>query len=159
MKKQEFLHESFLVTLAIKAIDAIVEIAIGIVFFFVNPNYVNNFINSIIQVDVSDDPVTLASGYFSQLLSHLNFSANLKFFVVFYLLSHGIAKLLVVIFLWMKKLWAYPVGIVLFFFFIVYQIYRYSIGHSMWMIVLTIFDLIIIYLTWVEYNRIKYSSN
>jgi uncharacterized membrane protein len=83
------------------------------------------------------------------------FSLSSELFIAFYFLSHGIIKLFIVGYLWKGKLWAYPVGIILFFIFILYQVYRYSFTHSVWLIVLTILDLIIIYLTWSEYQRIK----
>ena len=57
--------------------------------------------------------------------------------------------------LWMNKLWAYPLAIVIFSAFSVYQIYRYTHTHAFALLVLTVFDVIIVYLTWEEYGAEK----
>ena len=39
--------------------------------------------------------------------------------------------------LWMNKLWAYPLTMVVFAIFCVYQMRRYMHTHSIWIVVLT----------------------
>lgn len=70
-----------------------------------------------------------------------------------YLLSHGAVKVVLVIALLMNKLWAYPLMITVLAIFIVYQVYRFSYSHSVSMILLTVFDLVVISLTWIEYQQ------
>ena len=48
---------------------------------------------------------------------------------------------------------AYPVSLVAFAGFIVYQIHRFTFTHSPFLIVLTVFDLIVIVLVWHEWRR------
>jgi uncharacterized membrane protein len=55
----------------------------------------------------------------------------------------------------MNKLWAYPLTIFVFAAFCVYQIHRYTHTHSVTLILLTLFDLALIYLTWREYLEQK----
>jgi uncharacterized membrane protein len=43
--------------------------------------------------------------------------------------------------------------------FIGYQIYRFALTHSLAMVLLTIFDLIVIALTWSEYRRQRASRH
>jgi uncharacterized membrane protein len=76
-----------------------------------------------------------------------------KLFVSLYLLSHGLTKVILVVALWMNALWAYPLTIVVFAAFSVYQMYRYSFTHSIVLLLLTIFDIAIIYLTWMEWRE------
>ena len=64
-------------------------------------------------------------------------------------------KVALVLGLWMKKLWAYPLTIAVFAAFCVYQTYRYELTHSAWMLVLTILDLALICLTWEQYRQQK----
>ena len=73
-------------------------------------------------------------------------------FASFFLLSHGVTKVALVACLWMNKLWAYPLTIAMFAAFSVYQVYRYMHTHSVWLIVLTVFDVVLIYLTLAEYK-------
>ena len=50
--------------------------------------------------------------------------------------------------------WAYPLLIALLLVFIVYQVYRLSYKVSFGLVVLTLFDVLVVWLTWREY-RIK----
>jgi uncharacterized membrane protein len=36
--------------------------------------------------------------------------------------------------------------------FVVYQIYRYSFTHAIWLLLITLLDIIVIWLTWREYK-------
>jgi uncharacterized membrane protein len=73
-------------------------------------------------------------------------------FASFYLLTHGLIKVVLAIALWMNEIWAYPVAIFVFGGFCVYQIYRYTNTHSEALLWLTLFDIAIVILTWREYR-------
>jgi len=55
------------------------------------------------------------------------------------------------------KLWAYPLMIALIGVFIVYQVYRLTYKVTFGLVFLTLFDLLVVWLTWREY-RIKRSA-
>jgi uncharacterized membrane protein len=57
--------------------------------------------------------------------------------------------------LWFDKLWAYPLTMAVFAAFSVYQVYRFAHTHSLALALLTVFDVLIIYLTWEEYREQK----
>ena len=61
-------------------------------------------------------------------------------------------KLWVIIGLMRERLWYYPVALVIFTLFIVYQMHRYMLTHSVSLLLLTIVDLVVIWLTWHEYR-------
>ena len=151
-----FLHGSFLVTLGVKGVFSVLEMLGGGFLLFVPTEKINHLVILLTQNELSEDPNDI-------LVSHLllwsqHFSGSSRMFIAVYLLSHGIVKLFIVTSLWIGKLWAYPSGVAFFLIFIAYQVYRYEHSHSMWLIVLTIFDIIIIYLTWVEYRHVKTRS-
>ena len=50
-------------------------------------------------------------------------------------------------------LWAYPLMIVTLAVFVCYQIYRFALSHSVLMILLTLFNVVVIFLTWLEYGQ------
>ena len=83
------------------------------------------------------------------------FSVQKHDFYAFYLLSHGLVKLVVVAGLLKEKLWAYPASFVIFGAFIAYQLYRYSYTHDLSLILLSIFDLFVIVLAVHEYRLVK----
>jgi len=55
------------------------------------------------------------------------------------------------------KLWYYPVSLVVFSLFIVYQLYRYSYTQSIWLLFITAVDIVVIVLTWHEYRFLQRS--
>ena len=59
-----------------------------------------------------------------------NFSVTTKNFYAFYLLSHGVIKLLLVGGLLKGKLWSYPASLILLVLFVVYQLYRFPVKES-----------------------------
>jgi uncharacterized membrane protein len=83
--------------------------------------------------------------------SHLTTSTTL--FGAVYLLSHGVAKVVLVALVLRDKLWAYPWLVALLLAFIAYQLYRITAVHfSVGLTLLTIFDAVLVWLTWREYQ-------
>lgn len=78
-----------------------------------------------------------------------------KHFASAYLVSHGLIKAVLVIALWFDALWAYPTTIFVFGLFSAYQLYRFTHTHSLALILITVFDVLIIWLTWREYHDQK----
>lgn len=80
-------------------------------------------------------------------------------FASVYLLAHGVVKVVLAIALWMNRLWAYPAAICIFGLFVVYQVYRLQRIYSLGLLLLTIFDVVIIWLTVLEYRDQKRLQN
>lgn len=148
-------HKSFKIGILLKAIDGVLEIIGGILLVLLNPVRLNKIIVLLTQHELSQDPKDIIANSIIKLSS--KFTVNTQYFGVFYLISHGAIKLILIILLWKRKIWAYPITIISLVLFIVYQIYRYTIYHSSWLILLTFLDIIIILLTFIEYKRIKNS--
>jgi uncharacterized membrane protein len=53
----------------------------------------------------------------------------------------------------LNKLWAYPWMIAVLLLFIAYQLYRIVVDPTAAMIALTVFDVVIVVLTWREYGH------
>ena len=153
MRAGKFLHESFLFTLVLKGILAVLEIAGGVILFFISPSMISSFVRVVTQHELTEDPDDFLFTRLAAWAHH--FSISSETFAAVYLLSHGVTKMFLVGSLWKGKLWAYPLGIVFFFAFVAYQIYRYDHTHAIGLIALTVLDLALIYLTWAEYKRVK----
>lgn len=74
-------------------------------------------------------------------------------FGAIYLLLHGLVKIALVWAVLKDRLWAYPWMIAFLLVFIAYQTYRILVSFS-WalLLLLTAFDVFIVYLTWREYG-------
>jgi len=147
------LHKGFEVGILLKAIDGVLEIIGGILLIFLNPSRLNKLVAWLTQRELSEDPRDVVANFLLRLSS--KFTVSVEYFGVFYLVSHGIVKLVLIIFLWKRKPWAYPLTIVSLILFIIYQIYRYTLQPSSGLVILTIFDIVMIILTFIEYKRIK----
>lgn len=156
IRSRDLVHISFELGLWIKATDGLLEILGGILLLYLNPSRMSGLAILLTRHELSEDPRDLVANALLR-FSH-SFSISSQYFGVFYLLSHGIIKFFLILLLWRKKLWAYPLTIASFILFAAYQIYRYSFSRSVSMLLLTAFDLVMIVLTFIEYKRMRSGS-
>jgi len=101
--------------------------------------------------ELREDPHDLIARYLLHTASHITTRTTL--FGAIYLLSHGAAKIVLVVLVLRDKLWAYPWLIGLLLAFIAYQLYQIIAVHfSVGLTALTIFDAVLVWLTWREYQ-------
>lgn len=153
VKSKDLFHISFEIGLLLKGINGLLEIIGGILLLFLNPDRLNKLIILLTQNELSKDPKDMIANALIA-LSH-SFSISTQQFGIFYLMSHGIIKCILVFLLWRRKMWAYPLTILALVLFIAYQVYRYIISPSGFLILLSIFDIIMIVLTVIEYRKIR----
>lgn len=94
-KKKDMVHVSFEIGLMMKGIDSILEIVGGFLLLYLNPNRMSRLITVLTQHELSEDPkdlIATALIHFSQ-----SFSISVQTFGVFYLLSHGAVKCILVV--------------------------------------------------------------
>jgi uncharacterized membrane protein len=145
-------HEIFEISVAIKGIDGLLEIIGSLFLFLISPEKINSIIIHLIQHELVEDPKDIIATHLLNTMHH--FSASTKLFQALYLLVHGLIKVFLVWGLLKNKLWAYPASIAFLVAFIFYQTYRYTYTHALSLILLTIFDVFIIVLTWHEYRYV-----
>lgn len=152
-RKVNIFHLSFEIALLLKALDALFETIGGILLIFLNPSMVTKFVEKLTSAELAEDP----KDAIANVLIHLSesFSISSQHFGVYFLISHGVLKLVLVYLLWRKKIWAYPAAVILLLLFILYQIYKFILTGSVVMILLTILDVIIIILIIIEYRNQK----
>ncbi len=144
------LHQVFEVSLMLKGLVALSELGSGIALYFVNTSGVEAWVRRLTLHELTEDP----SDIVATTLLHIaqGFSIESQHFYAFYLASHGLVKLAMVLALARRVVWAYPVSIVVQIAFIAYQVYRYTFAPSWGLIVISLFDLIVIGLIWREYR-------
>jgi uncharacterized membrane protein len=146
-------HNIFLASIFLKGLNGILEIFGGILTLAISPTIVKNIVNFLVLNEITEDPKDLVANYFLHIFSGYNF--KIQIFWAFYLFIHGVIKIFLVIALWERKLWAYPTAIAIFFAFIAYQAYRYTFSFSPFLIILSIFDIFVIIMTYFEYKSLK----
>jgi uncharacterized membrane protein len=145
-------HILFEISVISKGVDGVLEVIGGVLLFFVSPAHIQSAVRMLTQHELSQDPHDAIATHLLNGAQHL--TSGVETFAAIYLLWHGVVKVGLVTALLLKKRWAYPVAIVAFALFLVYQLYRYSHTHSSWLLVLSILDIVVIVLTWLEYKRL-----
>jgi uncharacterized membrane protein len=147
------LDKAFEVGILLKGLDGLLEVAGGILLFFIRPEYLNHLAITLTQHELTEDPRDFLATHL--LHSTQNLAAGSLVFAALYLLSHGLVKLVLVWEILHNRLWAYLGLIYLTFGFMIYQVYRFTYSHSLSLVLLTVFDGVIVYLTVVEYRKRK----
>lgn len=150
---EKTIHLLFQVSLVLKGLFALAEIVGGIGAFSVSQDFLLSFVHRITQEELGEDSRDLIANYLLRSAEQLSVSA--LHFAGFYLLSHGAIKLWLIVGLLRAKLSYYPVAIAVFALFIAYQLYRFSFTHSISLILITIVDIAVIWLTWHEYKYLR----
>ena len=153
LAQEEKIHLAFEISLLLKALFALGQIIGGIVALFVTKDFLLKTVSVLTQEELAEDPRDLIANYL--LHSAQNLSIGTQLFVALYLLGHGSIKLWLIIGLLRQKLWYYPTAILVFGLFIVCQLYRFNFTHSVWLLLITLVDVIVIALTWHEYKYLR----
>jgi len=145
-----WLDDTFKLSVTLKGIDGALEALGGAVLVFVRPATLGHLIRSATQHELSEDPHDFVARHLLHYGTHL--ASRSTTFAAVYLLSHGLAKVVLVVALLQRRSWAYPGMIALLGAFIVYQCYRLAYRLSFGLAALTVFDAIVVWLTWREWQ-------
>lgn len=144
------LDRIFFISLILKGLDGILELVGGTLLLLVSPAQIGAFARFLTRSELSEDPHDPIANALVHWTSGVSVSASL--FGAIYLLLHGLVKAVLVWAVLRDRLWAYPWMIVFLLIFIGYQSYQIAVAFSWGLLVLTAFDVFIVYLTWHEYG-------
>jgi uncharacterized membrane protein len=150
---EERIHLIFEVSLFIKGTFAVFEIVGGVLAYFISQQLVLRIVTILTQGELIEDPRDMVANYLLHAAQHL--SVGTRHFTALYLLSHGAIKLWLILGLLRERLWYYPTAMIVFVLFIAYQLYRFTFTHSIFLLLITALDVIVIVLTWHEYRYLR----
>jgi uncharacterized membrane protein len=156
MRLPTFIHRAFEVGVGLKGLDGVLEIIGGFFLLTISPPQLSALVQQLTLHELSEDPHDVVAGYLVTLSKGLTSGEQL--FGAAYLVTHGIVKLALVAALLKRRLWAYPTAMGIFGLFAAYQLYRYTFTHSWYLLLLTVLDAIVIWLTWLEYARVRIAT-
>lgn len=144
------LDRAFDTVIVAKGIFGAIELAAGIAMFFVAPDTVRSWLSWVsAHFHHSARPSHLWH-FFEHLADRLDASAT--GFAAVYLAVHGVVKLIIVVGLLRGRGWAFPLMIWVTVAFILYQVWE-MLHHFTWpMVLLTLFDLVVLWLTTSEWR-------
>lgn len=144
------IHQIFTVSVLLKGAHAVVECLGGLALALVSTDMIAALVDRLTQDELNEDPHDFVATHLLDYAQH--FSIGSKNFYAFYLLSHGLIKMFLVIGLLRNKLWSYPASLVVMGLFIIYQLYRFSYTGSFGLIAITALDVVVMVLIWHEYR-------
>jgi uncharacterized membrane protein len=147
------IHQIFVISVLLKGAHALIECIGGIALYLISTSTIETLVERATQEELIEDPNDFVATHLLGMAQH--FSVATKSFYAFYLLSHGLVKILLVVGLLKNQLWSYPASLVALAVFIAYQVYRFSYTHSAGLILLTVFDLIVMGLIWHEWRLVR----
>ena len=144
------LDTTFRVGLIVKLVDGILELVGGVLLLVISPQRIGEAVRFLTQHELAEDPHDLFANLLVHAAGSLSVSASL--FGAFYLLVHGLVKVLLVAAVLSGRLWAFPWMIGFLLVFIGYQAYEMVVHFSVGLLLLTLFDLFIVVITVREYR-------
>lgn len=147
---REFL---FRVSIWLKGLDGALEILAALALLSISRDFIIRMVLFLTQDEIAEDPHDLVANYLRHLATHLSLAG--KHFMTFYLLVHGGIKLGLVGALLKRKLWAFPLALMVFTAFIAYQLYRFAVAHALGLLLLSAFDVMVIAMIYLEYRALK----
>jgi uncharacterized membrane protein len=146
-------HRLFLLSVWSKGIAGLVETIGGLILLCIPKAGLNALVIFLTAPELAEDPTDRVATLLQRIVHEL--AADTKLFASGYLIVHGLIKVFLVAGLLRHRLWSYSVSLWFLAVFIAYQAYRFFFTHSLWLIALTIVDLIVAFLIWREYQARK----
>ena len=147
---EQYLHRLFRISIVLKGLDGVLEIAGGAFFLFIPRDAINRILLFLTTHELAEDPHDWLAGLLRHAMATL--SVSTKHFASIYLLGHGLIKVLLVIGLWRGDLRAYPAALTVLGAFVIYQVARLSHTRSVALLAIIILDLAIVLMIWREYR-------
>jgi uncharacterized membrane protein len=156
LARRKIEHRLFLLSVWTKGIAGLIETIGGLLLLFIPQSGLKALVIFLTAPELAEDP----SDRVATLLQHTvqELGADTKLFASSYLIVHGLIKVFLVAGLLGGRLWSYVVSLWFLAAFIAYQMYRFLFTHSLWLIALTVLDLIVAFLIWREYRARKQGS-
>ena len=143
-------HRIFAVGMWVKGFDGALELVGGFLLLLLSPLALNRLVIVLTQHELVEDPHDLIAVALRSGVARL--SPNAQLFGSVYLIAHGLLKIGIVVGVLRGYRWAFPVAIGFLGLFIAYQVYRLSYAFNPGLLLLTIFDIVMVGLTWREYR-------
>jgi len=150
---RSLLDRTFEIGIILKGLDGVIELIGAALVAFIPAHTIMHLATRLTANELAEDPNDFIAGHVLQYAHEL--AGHDKWFVTVFLLSHGLIKVVLVIGLLRSLPWAYPFAFVALGGFTIYQVWLILHNPTVGMVLLTLFDIFILSLTWREYQQFK----
>jgi uncharacterized membrane protein len=139
--------------IVLKGVDGLVEVIAGLLLWLA-PGLLRSLLAPLEQIDSDDRMLRIFIAHLAgRLDTHLAHGPPV--FIIFFLLSHGIVKLVLVYCLLKEYRWVYPYALGVLGLFALFQVFALVRSPSIGGGVLMVLDLFIIWLIWREWTALR----
>ena len=147
------IDRAFAIGIIAKGLNGLAEILGGLVLLLVTREQLTGWLAGLANGELAEDPNDfIATRLLHWTTTNALTDSGLRF-AGLYLLSHGLAKVVLVVAVLRQKLWAYPWMLAFLVAFIGYQLFLISRHPTAGLIALTCFDVLLTWLTYREWQR------
>jgi uncharacterized membrane protein len=150
------LDETYRGGLVLKGLDGLLESVAGVLLIAISAATFDRWAHELFHHELLQDPNDFIARHVLRVTAGLR---TTRTFGAVYLISHGVAKLVMVAGLWRRRRWAYPFALAFLGGFVVYQLYRMTFDPSVGLALLTVFDVFIIWLVWRDFREYRASRS
>lgn len=150
-RHQRLVDIVFVIGVFLKGLDGLVELIAGVPLLFLGPQRIQHLAHQVTGNELQQDPHDLIANLIVHGAAHLTTGAAVL--AAIYLIFHGGVKLAIVIALMFGRPRVYPWALAGLTAFLILQIVQLILHPTVGVGVLTIFDAIIIVLTWREWRE------
>jgi uncharacterized membrane protein len=148
-QEEHVVYEFFLWSILLKGAISLAEVVAAIAVFLIPPHVIVDLANWFLQF------VPVPSLQAALMEEVAKYTTGAVMFVALYLFSRGLVKVILIIGLLRDKLWAYPASLVVMGLFMLYQFYQIAAYHSFIVVGITLFDMLVMYFIWREWQIAK----
>jgi uncharacterized membrane protein len=147
-----WMNRVFIVGIIVKALDGLFETVAGLPLLVIPASTIIVWVDLLTSHELDQDPDDLLGNLLRSSATHL-LGGSSGLFIAVYLLAHGLVKLVLAWAVIRERLWAYPWMLAALVLFAAFQVYELVVGFHVGLLLLTLFDAVIIWLTGWEWRR------
>lgn len=152
-KEEKQIYQLFKWSILIKGAISVAEVIVGALVMFIPVSVIMWMADYVVANIFAGDTQNF---FAAEILSNAEALAGIGTLIIgAYLIARGGIKLGLIIGLLKNKLWAYPWSLIVIGLLVVFQVYELFKTLHLGIIFVTIFDLIVLYLIWREWNIVK----
>lgn len=156
MKTRSLTHFVYLITIAIKGIDGVIETLLGLLIAVTGPQRLYSLVLHFTTPELAENPANRAAAAVQHGAAGLAHASAR--FMIFYLLTHGILKSGIAVNLLAGKRWIFAPACVILGGFVLYMGYHASRHFSWWLLGFALFDLLTLALVINEWAGFRHKA-
>lgn len=149
--KEQTIYKLFELSLLGKSVFAVLDLLGCVLLSIFGTNPFVRLVTWLAQGELVEDSNDILANFFLRFSQH--YSPGRPMFLIIYLGTHGLINGMLVFGLRQHKHWAYPFALSTLGLFLLYQLYRITLQFSPWLMALTVFDVMVVWLIWHDYRK------